>query len=421
MLEADPEFILGRALELEVELLGGLTSPRLDKAMAQQIEDLNKLAKGFGGTKPKANEHELLHVEVVNQWAASNHKGATRVLETIATLYPEDVSALKLNQETLFMLGESMQMRNSLAGSLRHMSEKNPLKGFVHGMFSFALEESNMYPASKREALIALDMNPNDSWAIHNYAHCLEMEAHYEEGLKWMLDRQVDWEPCQMLACHQFWHTALFHLNQNNLAEACDLLSSEVLKRFNNTAFGLHDGASMLMRWELVNLFDRVEPAKKVNDSGNKMELNAKRWDLVYEFCNEHKHDHLVGFNDAHIMMGLLGSNKIQEAREFLDSMDTVKSLHLGQEVVKPLCQALLEFKLANYERCVQLIEPIRFEIIHIGGSHAQRDIFEQLLLVAALKSSLEAHQKLAKRIVQEREIMHGGKRARLTELLLDQ
>lgn len=415
MVQADPEFVLGRALALEINLMGGLAAPRLNKLLADKLDDFNKLVER---KKDTMNEQETLHAKIVNLWAESDLKGATRILERLATLYPEDVSALKMNQDTYFMLGTALPMRNSIASSLARMGDnkKNPLKGYVHGMFSFALEESNMYPQAQEQALKALELIPRDTWAIHNYAHCLEMQAKTSEGLKWMLDRKVDWSPCQMLACHQYWHTALFHVNNDNFDEAIGLLDKEVLARCVSgaTSLDLHDAASMVYRMELIDLFGKSDTAK---DHGDAKEASKSRWSGVYDMCKSHKRDHLLGFNDVHFMMSYLGMDDMQMAKELIESISEVPSLNVGNEVVKPLLEAMYQFKVGDYAGCVELLEPIRFDIIKIGGSHAQRDVFEQLLLVAGLKSDKSYHNLLAQRMLAEREAIH-GRRTTQTELL---
>lgn len=412
MLEADPEFVLGEALALEISLMGGLTAPRLNECLAGRLEKFNKLVERKRTTM---SEHEALHAQVVNHWAKSELRQASRVLERIATLYPEDISALKVNQDTYFMLGTALPMRNSLASCLSRIKDKkNPLKGYVHGMFAFALEESNMYQQAESEALKALALIPRDTWAIHNYAHCLEMQAKTTEGLKWMLEKQCDWLPCQSLACHQYWHTALFNINNNNFDDAIALLDKEVLTRCasSSSSLDLHDAASMVYRMELVDLFGKLS-----SDCASAKQNSDDRWSKVYDICKPHKRDHLLGFNDVHFMMSYLGMEDLQTSRELIESIDEVPSLNEGQTVVKPLLEAMYKFKLGAYDKCVDLMEPIRFEILKIGGSHAQRDVFEQLLLVAALKSDKSYHNKLGQRMLAERETFH-GRRTVQTELL---
>lgn len=411
MVDEDPEFVLGVTLGVQLNLMGALSTPRLDKTLEGKIDSLNKLIERKGNL---VNEQELLHAQVVNCWAKNELKQSLRVLEKIVTLYPEDVAALKMIQDTNFFLGTALPMRNSLAYSLSKMSDKNPLKGYTHGMFSFALEESNMYDESQAEARKALQLTPNDTWAIHNYAHCLEMQAKTEEGLKWMYDRKCDWAPCQTLACHQYWHSALFHINNNQFDEAVALLDKEVLTRCvqGSSALDMHDAASMVYRMELVDLFGQVGK----NDSDQML----KRWLGVYDMCKPHKEDHLSGFHDAHYLMSFLGMEDLKLAREFIDSIDEAPEVREGTTLVKPLLEAMYQFKLGAYDKCVDLLADIRFDIIRIGGSHAQRDVFEQLLIVAALKSDKPSHNKLGERMLAEREAFH-GRRTVQTDLLAKQ
>lgn len=420
MVQADPDFVLGRAFELELNMMGALSSPAINKCLETKLANFDKLVASRG---EKMSELERLHSQVVYFWSENKLKQMSRVLERIVTLYPEDVSALRMLQDTYFMLGTALPMRNALAASLHKMTadggdtkySANPLKGYVHGMFAFALEESNMYEDSMREAQKAINLIPRDTWAIHSYAHCLEMQGRTEEGLKWMLDRKSDWDKCSTLASHQYWHTALFHINNSNFDDAVALLDNEVLSRCltSSSALDLHDGASMIYRMELVDLF------AKTSSPSDSREHSKSRWSRVYNLCEPHKSDHLLGFNDAHYMMSFLGSDDEASARELIDSIDGDKGALLLERhsVVKPLLEAMFEFKKGRFSECVELLEPIRFDIIRIGGSHAQRDVFEQLLLVAALKSDRKAHNALGERMLYERDAMFGRRTAQ-TELL---
>ena len=51
-----------------------------------------------------------------------------------------------------------------------------------------------------------------------------------------------------------------------------------------------------------------------------------------------------------------------------------------------PLLQGLIAF-CGDYARVVDLLHPVRFELFRIGGSHAQRDIFDWTLTEAACRS----------------------------------
>lgn len=401
---------MGRALDASLDLIGALTTSRLDKNLKEKVQLLNKLVDEEA-KKRQVTQFERLHVQVVNLWANGDMKNASRALDKITTLYPEDIYSLKLNQDTYFYLGAANAMRSSLAGAITQINDSNPLKGYAHGMYSFALEESNLYDLSQKEAMKALQLNPCDTWAIHNYAHCLEMQGKTDEGLAWMLDRKKDWITCSGLACHQYWHTALFYLNKREHDEAINLLDEQILTRClaSSSGLDLHDAASMLYRLELINLL------AESSSSSDK----PSRWKGVYDMCKTHTKDHIVGFNDCHYMMTYLAMEDNDSVKEMLDTLNEQQAPTLVERdtVVRPLLEAMVAFKKGDYPQVVDKIEPIRHDIVRIGGSHAQRDIFEQLLLVAALKSGSPDNKKLADRMVEERNLAHGHQ-THLTHLL---
>ena len=47
----------------------------------------------------------------------------------------------------------------------------------------------------------------------------------------------------------------------------------------------------------------------------------------------------------------------------------------------------MLAFAEGDYGACVRTLEPMAAEVVRIGGSHAQREIFEDTLLVALMKA----------------------------------
>ena len=55
--------------------------------------------------------------------------------------------------------------------------------------------------------------------------------------------------------------------------------------------------------------------------------------------------------------------------------------------VVLALAEGASAFAHGDYEAAVRHLEPMRAEVVRIGGSHAQRDVFEETLLEAYLKS----------------------------------
>ncbi|KTF72533.1 hypothetical protein cypCar_00046674, partial [Cyprinus carpio] len=78
--------------------------------------------------------------------------------------------------------------------------------------------------------------------------------------------------------------------------------------------------------------------------------------------------------------------------------------LQIAERVGLPMCQALLEYDQGNYSQAVELLKPIKDRVVEIGGSDAQRDVFSQLLIHAAMKSGDKEHQQFARCMLIERD-----------------
>lgn len=48
------------------------------------------------------------------------------------------------------------------------------------------------------------------------------------------------------------------------------------------------------------------------------------------------------------------------------------QQLQLAETVGVPMCQAMMEYDQGNYNRAVELLYPLRYRMVDIGGSDAQ-------------------------------------------------
>jgi len=70
------------------------------------------------------------------------------------------------------------------------------------------------------------------------------------------------------------------------------------------------------------------------------------------------------------------------------------------------VCEALVAYDDGDYARAVDLMWPIKYDLITIGGSEAQRDMFTQFLIIAAVKSPEKRHHKIARILVAEKKAL---------------
>ena len=85
------------------------------------------------------------------------------------------------------------------------------------------------------------------------------------------------------------------------------------------------------------------------------------------------------------------GDRQALEARiSTLEAMVDSGAMPAGP-VVPAICRAALAFAGDDFAGCARLLEPVAAEVARIGGSGAQREIVEDTLLVALMRSGQAA------------------------------
>ncbi len=202
-----------------------------------------------------------------------------------------------------------------------------------------------------------------------------------------------DWQICNYIACHNYWHWALYHIEQEEYEAAIELFETQIGRRAleRKLMLDIVDAASLLYRLDLIK---------------PKSLVTIDHWEDVYSIIEPHLNDHILGFNDAHFLMACLGAKHNKEAQEIIETLKPEVSSDAWIKVTLPLLEAMIAFNEENYSKTVEYLNDIRYDIVNMGGSDAQRDVFNQLLIIAALKSSQESHKKLCQRLIIEKKSM---------------
>ena len=375
--DADAEMPLAHALRGYFFLLMGVGAlrPRAAKSGEQ--------AAGLAATA-----RERAHADALSRWAAGDTAGAVRRFEDILLDYPRDILAIRLAHYLHFYHGALVQHRDSTARVLPAWDESVPGYGYVLGMRAFGLEEMGDYARAEDFGRRAVAIDPSDAWSVHSVAHVMEMQGRAQDGIDWIRENEAHWEnKIHNFRNHLWWHQALFHLALDDVDAALDLYDN----RFRADTGGddvldIANAASMLLRLHFRGV-----------DAGG-------RWEELAGHSAGRIADGIFPFFDAHYMAALAMAGDGGRVREHLDAMSgrsgeaTADAVY--EEVGRQLCEAIAAFGAGEAGRCFELLEPIRYELYRLGGSHAQRDVFMQLLIAAARQAGRdrERHALLAER-----------------------
>ncbi|VBB34449.1 unnamed protein product, partial [Acanthocheilonema viteae] len=200
---------------------------------------------------------------------------------------------------------------------------------------------------------------------------------------------------CSLLACHNYWHIALYYIELGKYDEALSYYTREIEERIKSGAMlDIVDASSILLRFHMEGI--------SVDN----------RWKSLLPIIKPHISDHILAFNDAHIRMVIEGCNDSTIRKNHCDSITSFIDNNSGdnnertRNLGKLICDAITSYYNGDYHKVVQTLAPIRHNVYNIGGSNAQRDIFTQLLIHSALSSTEIDDHKLGKVILEERNMV---------------
>ncbi|XP_051818809.1 tetratricopeptide repeat protein 38 isoform X2 [Antechinus flavipes] len=242
MKAADPTFVMGHVIANGLALIGTGTSVALDPGLRLSMETMVELSRNQPLT-----EREKLHVAAVEMFAKGCLPKACILWEQILQDYPTDMLALKFSHDTYFYLGYQVQMRDSVARVFPHWAPGIPLSSYVKGIYSFGLMETNIYDQAEQLAREALSADPTDAWSVHTMAHIYEMRAEVKDGLAFMRSSESNWKDRDMLACHNYWHWALYLIEKGEHEAALTIYDQHVSLHGGPSSGGLpaHLGISL--------------------------------------------------------------------------------------------------------------------------------------------------------------------------------
>lgn len=356
--DADPDFALARAA-LGISLVLAEKMPEGRAEMEGAVA-----AAGSAALTPR----EKGHVEALALWVAGRSHDAIPLMKDILAGHPRDMLLMQRLYYVYFWQGRSAEMLELTQSLVPALGDD----GFMLGYHAFALEENRRFDEALALAERAIAINPRDAWAVHALAHVLYERGENAHGIEALPPRI---HPCDHLGYfknHLLWHLALMHLAEGRYDRVHKLFQSVFGDLEITVGSDLQD--SVALAWRL-DLYGQPDP---------------RRWGHLGPAARGWIDVPLLLFHDLHVGMALCASGDWQAAERQLDGLrrraKKTRNATLP-EVVVPLMEGLHAFARGEYAPSVALIEPLAGRIVEVGGSHAQREVFHDTLLEAALRA----------------------------------
>ncbi|MDP9967933.1 hypothetical protein J2W37_005686 [Variovorax paradoxus] len=334
----------------------------------------------------RATPRERRYIAAIEAWAEGDIAKAIALHTEQAREYPRDLVSVKLGQYHCFNTGDCPGMLRLALAALPAASEVP----YVHGMAAFGYEQCHLMREAEASARRAIGMCRKEPWAHHALAHVMLTEGRLREGLAFMQGVSDTWSGLNsFMVTHNWWHVALFLIELGRDEEALALYDREVwgvVKDYSQDQIG---AVSLLARFELAGI-----------DVGT-------RWDDVANHLLQRTADHVLPFLDLQYLYGLARAGR-PEADALLRNIEAhaprapLSTRAAWQSVCVPAARGLAAHARGDFASAVEGLGSALPRLVEIGGSHAQRDLFEQVYLDALMRIGSEAALAGAQDILQQ-------------------
>lgn len=376
-IELDPECALAHAC-LGLMMHGAKhidLKPKVGEALARATERSTGIS-----------EREMLYLKALEYADRGELYDSVSCFEKILDENPTDLFALSLCQGELFWLGDMKRSLAASAGVAKAWSQSVPGFSDYLGVHAFDLEEAGEFQRAESAGREAVDIRPNNIWATHAIAHVMYMQRRTHDGIEWIESLQDNWDGLNQMQFHLWWHKSLFYLE---LGEHEAILAAydnwirnrqhQLVQSMPDLYIDLQNGSSMLWRLEHMGV--------DVGDRWNEMAqlVEPRVGDLSNPFTSAHFAIILAAVGDFDACEQL-----VKEMSDYSEqSSDTLSARY--RDSALPAAAAAIAHRQGKHSEVVRHLKPARHDIWMMGGSHAQQDLFFQILLDSTAKTGDKA------------------------------
>src|SRR5215471_5371201 len=381
-LAADPDFALAHIARARLlQLQARIPEAKAEAALAQSLAD-----------RVTAREHR--HIEAIAQSINGAADNALATVRAHAAEYPRDALPLSLVLGVFGLLGFSGR-RDHHEAQLALLEELAPQWGedwWFLGYLGWAYIETG--EVAKGTGLVerSLASNRRNAHAAHQRVHGFFESGDANNGIGFIENWLPDYDRAGQLHCHLSWHLALFELARGSPERARAIYLDNIRPSVAQAMpmLVLADSASFLWRWRYYDLGPSLD----------------REWTEVAAHARRHFPRASLAFADLHAALAEAANGDEEGLQSRISGLQTLVrdgGLPPG-DVAANLCVGMAALGRGDNAEALRILEPALADLPRIGGSHAQREIVEDSLIIAYLRSGQPAkaspllHTRLGRR-----------------------
>jgi hypothetical protein len=362
---ADPDFALAHAARARLHAIRGeMQAARAGIATAARLAER-------GGTV-----RERSHADVLSHAIHGRSRQALAAARAHAESWPRDILVLGLPLGAFGLLAFSGMADHDQARvdlCERHARHFEADDWWFLGYLGWSHAENGAVAHGRNLIERSISLRPANANAVHALAHAMVEGGAGAEVERLLHGWLPGYDRAATLHGHLAWHAALAALERGDAA----------------TALSIHDAhvrPAASLGLPLNVLSDTVSLLWRVNAYGH--HVPRALWDEIAAYAAPLHRDAGFPFADVHmaILHAELGdAAAVTRRADALTALVEAGTLAAGA-VVPAICRAALAFAAGDHAGCARLLEPLTADVARIGGSGAQREIVEDMLLLALMR-----------------------------------
>lgn len=332
---------MDEALELALTLAQGVS-----RRERQQAEIMAAYLRGGGDVPPRMREH--------------------------LADFPTDALVLHMALFTLSFEGSEEDPKGAIHELLSDLAGSYGDDWWFSSVFAMSHQEQAQLEEARRLSQQALDGHPGAAGGAHSMSHVFYETGDQSGGLDFLEKWMTGYDKAAPFRGHLAWHVAIFELARGDVEAVERLFAEEIAPLRSGSVSGLEDSSSLLWRQWIYG--------------GSRQSLP---WDELRELAEPVAANPVFSFHAAHAALVYAGSGDQAGLAALVDALRRLgeQGHPIAGTVVAPLAEGVGAFAVNDHDRAVACLEPVQASLARIGGSHLQREVFEDTLLVAYIRS----------------------------------
>ncbi len=330
------------------------------------------------------SRREQQQIEAIALWTNGKGPEALAIIHQHLAEFPRDMLMVRVAQR-LYVLGCSSvgaavpNYPQELFTLMKSVAPEYGDDWAFQGQYAFAHHENGLLDEALKLAEGSLAQRPTNAVASHSITHVYFERGDASGGNDFLGNWLPGFDDRATYHVHLSWHLALFELALGHYERALEIYDTGIRPSVvAKSALSLNDSASLMWR---LQMYGAAAPPGLMGELSTQAAPAAERMGPA--------------FRDSHAALAFAVTADDQSMTRMMDGLRAAadKGDKLAGEVTLPLVQGISAFVHQDYTEAVRLMEPLfgqdaRYDqLARIGGSHAQREVFEDTLTEAYLRA----------------------------------